>query len=66
MNQGEKLAYLAGVNVYPFLIIKKERCEIAIKFRKTFEKRERNLSKETFELRLILFNQMRHLNHRGS
>lgn len=52
--------------IHPFLIIKKERCEVAIKFRETFAKRERNLSKETFDLRLNLYEQMKHLNTRGS
>jgi hypothetical protein len=51
--------------IYPFLIIKKERCEIAIKFRETFLKRERSLSKETFDLRFNLYEQMKHLNTRG-
>lgn len=54
------------IDIYPFLVIKKERCEIAIKFRKTFEKRERNLSKETFDIRFNLYQQMKHLNTRGS
>lgn len=53
-------------DIYPFLLIKKERCEIAIKFRETFEKRERHLTEETFNIRLYLFNQMKHLNTRGS
>ena len=53
-------------DIYPFLVIKKERCEIAIKFRETFAKRERNLSKETFDLRFTLYQQMKHLNTRGS
>ena len=58
MNLREKLAYLAGII--------KERCEVAIKFRETFAKRERNLSKETFDTRFSLYEQMKHLNTRGS
>lgn len=54
------------IDIHPFLVIKKERCEVAIKFRKTFAKRERNLSKETFDLRFSLYQQMKHLNTRGS
>jgi len=53
-------------DIYPFLIIKKTRCEVAIKFRETFAKRERNLSNETFDLRFNLYEQMKHLNTRGS
>ena len=53
-------------DIYPYLVIKKERCEVAIKFRETFAKRERNLCKNTFDLRFVLYNQMKHLNHRGS
>jgi len=53
-------------DIYPYLIIKKERCKIAIKFRETFQKRERNLSQDTFAIRLDLYHQMKHLNHRGS
>jgi len=64
INRPEMLQFLE--NIYPFLIIKKERCEIAIKFRKTFSKRERNLSKETFNIRLEMFEKMKHLNSRGS
>jgi len=51
--------------ICPFLLIKKERCEIAIKFRETFEKRERPVSKETLELRQLYVNQMTQLNLRG-
>ena len=64
INRPEMLQFLK--DIYPFLIIKKERCEIAIKFRETYNKRERNLTKETFGIRFALFNQMKHLNHRGS
>lgn len=53
-------------DIHPFLVIKKERCEVAIKFRETFAKRERFLTKETFDLRLSLYEQMKHLNTRGS
>ena len=64
VNRPDILQFLK--NIHPFLVIKKERCGVAIRFRETFEKRERNLSKETFDLRLNLSNQMKHLNHRGS
>jgi hypothetical protein len=64
VNRPEMLQFLN--DIYPFLVIKKERCKVAIKFRETFEKRERNLSKETFEIRIKLFEQMKHLNSRGS
>lgn len=52
-------------DIYEFLVIKKERCKIAIEFRNTFAKRERYLSKETFEIRLNLYKQIKHLNSRG-
>jgi hypothetical protein len=64
INRPEMLEFLK--KIYPFLIIKKERCEIAIKFRETFETRKRNLTKEIFQIRLSLYHQMKHLNHRGS
>jgi hypothetical protein len=64
VNRPDILKFLK--NIYPFLVIKKERCEVAIRFRETFEKRERNLSKETYDLRLNLYLQMKHLNYRGS
>lgn len=53
-------------NIYEFLVIKKDRCKIAIAFRETFAKRERYLSKDTFEIRLNLYEQIKHLNSRGS
>lgn len=52
--------------IYPFLVIKKSRCELAIKFRETFVKRERELSDKTLATRIDLFNQMKHLNLRGA
>lgn len=63
VKRGDILQFLK--DIYPFLVIKKERCEIAIKFRETFAKRQRNLSKETFDLRLSLYEKMKHLNLRG-
>lgn len=64
VNRPEMLQFLN--DIYPFLIIKKDRCRIAIKFRETFENGKRNVSQETFNIRLNCFNQMKHLNSRGS
>jgi hypothetical protein len=58
------LTFLEGI--YPYLVIKKDRCKIAIEFRKTFAKRERNLSIETREIRSKICMQMSHFNSRGS
>lgn len=52
--------------IHPFLVIKKDRCEVAIKFRETFVGKGRYLTEEKFNLRLNLFEQMKHLNTRGS
>lgn len=51
--------------IHPYLLIKKSHCEIAIKFRETFAKRERRISQETYDKRLNLYEQMKHLNLRG-
>lgn len=64
VKRPEMLKFLK--NIHPFLVIKKERCEVAIRFRETFAKRERFLTKETFDIRQSLYEQMKHLNHRGS
>ena len=64
VNRPDILKFLS--DIYEFLIIKKERCQIAIQFRETFSKRERNLSKETFDIRLKLYEKIKHLNSRGS
>jgi hypothetical protein len=64
INRPEMLQFLK--EIHPFLIIKKERCEIAIRFRETFAKRQRRVSKDSFDLRLSLYEQMKHLNTRGS
>jgi hypothetical protein len=53
-------------SIYDFLVIKKERCKIAIEFRETFAKRERNLTEDTFNIRFKLYEQIKHLNSRGS
>ena len=64
VNRPQILDLLKNIN--EFLIIKKERCQIAIEFRETFSKRERNLTDETFNIRLKLYEKMKHLNTRGS
>lgn len=53
------------IELVPFLIIKKERFQIAIKFRETFEKWQRPLKQETLDLRESYYVQMKLLNSRG-
>jgi hypothetical protein len=57
------LEFLEGI--YPYLIIKKQHCKIAIEFRKTFQRRQRYLSEEMKQLRLKIYDQISHLNSRG-
>ncbi len=64
VNRPEMLQFLT--DIYEFLVIKKERCQVAIEFRKTFSKRERNLTEENFNIRFKLYEKMKHLNSRGS
>lgn len=64
VNRPDMLKFLN--DIHEFLVIKREHCEIAIKFRQTFSKRERNLTEETFNIRLKLYEKMIHLNSRGS
>ena len=51
--------------IHPFLIIKKERCEIAIKFRETFENRKRPVPQDIIDMRIFYVKQMHDLNSRG-
>lgn len=64
VNRPDMLRFLK--DIHEFLIIKKERCKIAIEFRETFSKRERYLTEETFNIRLKLYEKIKHLNSRGS
>lgn len=53
-------------NLLPFLVSKKEQCEIAIKFKESFFlKRECPVSKDVLELRKSLHERMKPLNQRG-
>jgi len=52
-------------NLLPFLVSKKEQCEIAIKFKESFLKRECPISKETAEYRKSLYERIKPLNQRG-
>lgn len=51
--------------ICPFLIIKKRRCELAIKLRHTFDKRYRKLPQEILERRIKIVEAMKFENHRG-
>jgi hypothetical protein len=52
--------------IYPFLVIKKQHCEIAIKFRETYTDGLRNrLSSQLLEIRHECFENLKKLNHRG-
>ena len=55
--------------IHDFLIIKKERCAIAIKFRETFinfDGKQRKVDDETYQKRVNFVNQMKLLNSRGN
>src|SRR5574338_1165988 len=52
-------------NLLPFLVSKKEQCEIAIEFKESFLKRECPVSEKTKEFRKSLFKRMQPLNQRG-
>ena len=53
--------------VLPYLVIKKEHSEIAIKFRKTYPDRNYcKIPKEFTKIRLECFQSLKKLNHRGS
>ena len=64
ISNNETLNFLKAV--YPYLLVKKEQCEIAIKFKETFLKRECPISKTTFEFRKSLYERIKPLNQRGS
>ena len=59
----ETLPFL--IELYPFLVIKRKQCEIAMEFRKTFGHKKCPLPKEIWDVRHELYKQMRHLNFRG-
>ena len=52
-------------DVLPFLIVKTKQCEVAIKFRETFIKRECPVSQKTRDLRRSLYEQMIILNQKN-
>ncbi len=62
-NNNQTLQFLK--DVLPFLIVKKKQCELAIKFRETFLKRECPVSQKTREIRRSLYEEMKLLNQRG-
>ena len=62
-NNNDTLSFLK--EVYPFLIVKKFQCQLAIKFRETFVQRECPVSQETRALRLSIYEEMKLLNQRG-
>jgi len=53
-------------SIYPYLVIKKERCKLAIEFKKTFQRKEQPLSKETYSIRLSFYETFKLINHRGT
>ena len=62
-NNNQTLEFL--INLLPFLIVKKKQCELAIRFRETFLKRECPVTLETREIRRLLYEEMKALNQRG-
>lgn len=62
-NNNQTLQFLR--DLLPFLIVKKKQCELAIKFRETFLKRECPVTPETREIRRLLYEEMKSLNQRG-
>ncbi len=62
-NNNQTLQFLK--DVLPFLIVKKKQCELAIKFRETFLKRECPVTQSTKDLRLSIYEEMKLLNFRG-
>jgi hypothetical protein len=53
--------------ILPHLVIKKEHCELAIKFRDTFDRKtSRLIPKDLSLIRHDCFKRMKKLNHRGS
>ena len=52
-------------DIFPFLLVKKKQCELAIQFRESFGPNGRILSPETRELRRRLYDEMKVLNQRG-
>lgn len=63
VRKPETLPFLE--ELHPYLVVKKEQCEIAIKFRKTFGHKKCPLPKEIYDIRIKLYEQMKHLNYRG-
>lgn len=51
--------------VLPFLVTKKEQCEIAIEFKRSYLIRECPVSEESKEFRKLLYKRMQPLNQRG-
>lgn len=62
-NNNQTLSFLK--EIYPFLIVKKKQCLLAIRFRETFLKRECPISQETRDLRRSIYEEMKILNQRG-
>jgi hypothetical protein len=62
-NEHQTLQFLR--DILPFLIVKKKQCELAIKFRETFLKRECPVSPKTKETRRLIYEEMKALNQRG-
>lgn len=62
-NNNQTLQFLR--DLLPFLIVKKTQCELAIRFRETFLKRECPVTLETREIRRLLYEEMKSLNQRG-
>ena len=62
-NNNQTLEFLR--QILPFLIVKKKQCELAIKFRETFLKRECPVTPKTREIRRLIYEEMKALNLRG-
>lgn len=62
-NNSQTLQFLR--DILPFLIVKKKQCELAIKFRETFLKRECPVSQITRDIRRSIYEEMKVLNQRG-
>jgi hypothetical protein len=62
-NNSQTLQFLK--DLLPYLIVKKKQCELSIKFRETFIKRECPVSPETREIRRLLYEEIKSLNTRG-